>query len=71
MKKYILSLVFIFTMGTSVMNANSSKSYDDPEGCYEFASEIAGYLAIWDNLSFEEEEAIFDELLTVCFEANT
>ncbi|WP_439130190.1 hypothetical protein [Polaribacter sp.] len=74
MKKVVLSLVFalIFICGTEAVNKNKSEadinSEPDMEACYEFASEMAGIIAIWNNNSFQEEDDDLIYFMSLCME---
>tara|TARA_X000000950_G_scaffold187802_1_gene227162 strand:- start:137 stop:361 length:225 start_codon:yes stop_codon:yes gene_type:complete len=73
MRKVILAIVFVFATGTSLINASGTKSNNLDEGpnleyCDNFATEMAGILAIWHNNSFEEEYEDYAWLMTICME---
>tara|TARA_R110001592_G_scaffold341058_1_gene629744 strand:- start:4594 stop:4839 length:246 start_codon:yes stop_codon:yes gene_type:complete len=80
MKKLILVMVFIFTTGTLITNANTcnEKTVDpvikttinmNPEKCFKMATEVPGLLAIWFNNSFEEEDEDFYNLFQQCMDS--
>jgi hypothetical protein len=71
MKKVILSLMFVLATGTSFMNASDTKQNiidngGDLKQCWAFATEIACINAIWNNNSFEEEDADIGYYLNLC-----
>lgn len=73
MKKVILSLVFVLATSISLVNAfdkDSNILEDGPslEYCDNFATEMAGFLAIVCNNSFEEEDEDYVYLLGFCMD---
>lgn len=64
MKKIILSLVFVFTMGTMV-NANNKFMPSDIGTCYDKAGAYVQSLD-WDGLGEDAALEVYDLLLDLC-----
>ena len=65
MKKIVLCLVFVFaSSNTIIVNASTLNMFD--ESCFEKADRQATNLAIWLNLTLDEEHTAFGVLYDDC-----
>lgn len=69
MKKIILCLVFVFATSNTIINANTLNMFG--ESCFEKADRQATNLAIWLNLSLDEEHIAFGVLYDDCMGDNS